>query len=206
MAGKDFIVTDDSSPDDPATPRAPASGPGAAASLTRSLPQQPSEATAIALADQPTVYAVELADSICKQLSEGRTLRDICSDPSMPDRQTIRTWLVQDRNGFAARYKSAREMGYQAMADELLTIADHAVLPEQVPGARLRIDVRKWLLSVAMPKVYGDRVDVHATYKPRDTLAEMMKEIDGKTRGLPSERERQTARDMFPARKLRSEE
>ncbi len=191
---------------------ADAVGSGVAGSSSAESPsQRQSEvaittSAAIALADQPTVYAADLADRICRQLSEGRTLRDICSNPSMPDRQTIRTWLVEDRNGFAARYKSAREMGYQAMADELLTIADHAVLPEQVPGARLRIDVRKWLLSVAMPKVYGDRVDVHATYKPRDTLREILKEIDGQTRGLPRPDERQTARDMLAARKLRGEE
>ncbi len=169
---------------------ADAPGSGVAGGPPAQFPplQQP-EATvatsaAIVLADQPAVCIPDLMESICKQLSEGRTLRDICSDPSMPDRQTIRIWLVEDRNGFAARYKSAREMGYQAMADELLDIADHAVLPEQVPGARLRIDVRKWLLSVAMPKVYGDRVDVHATYKPRDPLAEIMKQINGKTRGI----------------------
>jgi hypothetical protein len=40
--------------------------------------------------------------------------------------------------------------------------------------------------SAAQPKSYGDKLDPNAVQGIRDTLAEVLKEIDGKTRGLPN--------------------
>src|ERR1700736_6335070 len=73
---------------------------------------------------RPTLYTAELADRILHELLGGRTLRDVCRDDGMPAPSTVRLWVMQDREGFAARYSRAREVGYHAMADELLEIAD----------------------------------------------------------------------------------
>src|SRR4051812_21178806 len=61
--------------------------------------------------------------------------------------------------GFAALY--ARAAGrLPSMADELIGITDN---PKAEPAAvnrdRLTVDTRKWLLSKALPKVYGDRME-----------------------------------------------
>jgi terminase small subunit-like protein len=154
------------------------------------------------LRGRPTIYTVALAERICEQLCTGRTLRDVCRDLGMPDESTVRLWAQSDRDGFGARYRSAREIGYHAMADELLEIADdsrndwierqkangnsEAVFDrDHVSRARLRVETRRWLLSKALPKIYGDRLDLKATHEAGDTLREVMKAIDGRTRGLP---------------------
>jgi hypothetical protein len=105
----------------------------------------------------------ELGDRICEKLAQSKTLRAICREAGMPAEATVRAWALDlDGHGpFAAKYARAREIGYYGMADEILDIADH---PDEstVNRDRLRIDTRKWLLSKALPKIYGDKrvVDV----------------------------------------------
>jgi hypothetical protein len=110
-----------------------------------------------------TQYTDELADRICEKLAQGKTLRAICREAGMPAEATVRSWALDLDNhaSFAAKFARAREIGYHTMADEILDIADH---PDErtVNRDRLRIDTRKWLLSKALPKIYGDKrvVDV----------------------------------------------
>jgi hypothetical protein len=78
---------------------------------------------------------------------------------------------LTDREGFFAQYTQAREIGYMAMADEALEIADdgrndtykteegqEATNHDVIARSRLRVDTRKWLLSKALPKVFGDKI------------------------------------------------
>lgn len=124
---------------------------------------------------RPSDFTHELAAKICERLQDGRTLREICRDEDMPDERTVRGWAASDREGFYPQYARAREIGYQSMADELLEIADdgkndwmerqgedghstYVLNGEHVQRSRLRSDTRKWLLSKALPKIYGDRI------------------------------------------------
>ena len=132
-------------------------------------------------------YRNEIADYICDELGSGRTLNSICQDEGMPPITTVYAWVKQDYQGFAARYKLAREIGYHVMVDEIIDIADEAIFPERVPGARVRMDARRWLASTALPRIYGNRLNLNATHEPVDTLAEVMRVIDGRTRGLPQD-------------------
>jgi hypothetical protein len=69
----------------------------------------------------------------------------------------------------------ACEIGYLRMADDLLEIADDAskdrverqdkdgntytaVDHDHIARARIRVDTRKWLLSKALPKIFGDKL------------------------------------------------
>jgi hypothetical protein len=89
----------------------------------------------------------------------------------MPPESTVRRWALEDRDGFSAQYARAREIGYGAMADELIEISDDSsgdlktdengnarMDAEFVGRSRLKVDTRKWLLSKALPKVYGDKI------------------------------------------------
>ena len=65
--------------------------------------------------------------------------------------------------------------------------------PERINRAELRIKTRTWLLARMLPKTFGDR-PVPSARQPADSdydrdLAEMIKLIDGRTRGLPGEDE-----------------
>lgn len=120
-------------------------------------------------------YTQELAAEICARLAEGMTLRQVCRGDGMPTESTVRRWVLEDRHGFSAQYAEARHIGYQSMADELLEIADDGsndwmerngetvANGEHVQRSRLRLDTRKWLLSKALPKVYGDKLDLSSS-------------------------------------------
>lgn len=103
-------------------------------------------------------YTEELADEICERLAKGETLRAICRDKHMPSEAAVRKWSLDESRPFSAHYARAREAGYRTMADELLEIADKGDLEPM--DRRVRIDTRKWLLSKALPKVYGDKLEL----------------------------------------------
>jgi hypothetical protein len=120
-------------------------------------------------------YSPELAAEICQRLADGETLRAVCRSEHLPSEATVRRWALEDMDGFATQYARAREIGYLAMADEVLEIADDgrndwtvregpdggsSTVPdhEHVQRSRLRVDTRKWLLSKALPKIFGERI------------------------------------------------
>lgn len=123
-------------------------------------------------------YTPEIAELICQRLADGQTLIEVCRDEAMPAESTVRRWALEDREGFAAKYAQAREIGYLKLADELMEISDDgtndwverqnkdgstytALDAEHVQRSRLRVETRKWLLSKALPKIYGDRLDLN---------------------------------------------
>lgn len=125
-----------------------------------------------------TLYSEEIAARICKELADGKSLRDICRADDLPHESTVRLWARDDHEGFADRYLKAREIGYHAMFDEMLEIADDSARDRIVDGegvervnievinrSRLRVDTRKWMLSKALPKIYGDRITQEITGK-----------------------------------------
>jgi transposase-like protein len=150
-----------------------------------------------------STFTAEMAEWILDELSDGRTLAEVCRDYGMPGRGTVRHWVKLDLEGFASRFREAREFGYEAMAEDIVDIADngvndwtarcrpdgtteYALDQEHISRSRMRISSRRWTLAKALPRRYGDKPDPNAgTYD--DDLAEMMRMIDGRTRGLPSE-------------------
>lgn len=125
---------------------------------------------------RPSKYTETLADRICEHLSTGETLRQVCRRAGMPDISTVLAW-EKTKEDFSQQYARARESGYRAMAEEILEIADdgtndyvereradgtkHVVFDgEHVQRSKLRVDTRKWLLSKALPKLYGDKLEV----------------------------------------------
>lgn len=136
---------------------------------------------------RPSTFTAELATEICRKLSEGQTLREVCRHESLPSESTVRGWALDDREGFSAQYTRAREIGYLAMADELLEVADDGrndwierqdedskasfvLNGEHVQRSRLRVDTRKWMLSKALPKIFGDRVTQEHTSDPANPV------------------------------------
>ena len=122
------------------------------------------------MARAPVRYSPELAAEICEHLRTGMTLRAVCRLPGMPNASTVLDWKTQDLEGFYQQYASAREAGYHAMAEQIIEIADQSdgdliktadgkeiLNSEFIARSRLRTDARIWLLSKALPKIYGPR-------------------------------------------------
>jgi uncharacterized protein (UPF0147 family) len=152
-------------------------------------------------------YTREIADQVLDELMSGRTLVDICADPEMPSATAVRQWLRDNLDGFTARYWEAREIGYQMIGDQALRIVDdrrndwiiwhredgtaaRMLDPQRVSRALARVSTRRWLLSKMLPKTFGERPDFYARQGAgSDDMAEFMKLLNGRSRGLPSEDE-----------------
>ncbi len=104
---------------------------------------------------RPSIYTAELADTICKALAEGKSLRSICRDEGMPTEATVRMWAADDREGFYSQYTRARDIGLDCVAEEVFEIADDGSDHQR---DRLRFDARRWYLSKLAPKRYGDKI------------------------------------------------
>jgi hypothetical protein len=133
-------------------------------------------------------YDRETAHAICVRLARGKTLKGICRDDGFPPESTVRGWALDDVDGFGARYASAHQVGLDAMADELLEIADdgsqdfkldsHGNLVadnDHISRSRLRIDTRKWYLAKLAPKRYGDRLGVRVGGQAENPVAANIK-------------------------------
>lgn len=143
---------------------------------------------------RPTDYTQELADAICAELSIGRSLRSVCEDEGMPTVKTVFNWL-RSYEGFLQQYEKAKEESSDAMAEDLLHIADTPVMgeiktikpdgtveikqDEMLGHRRLQVDARKWLMSKMKPKKYGEKLDMTTNGKdlPTPILGGLTKDV-----------------------------
>lgn len=133
---------------------------------------------------QRSIYKPEIANRICRELAEGRILYKICEAPGMPDQMTIMTWVLRNRYGFAARYRTARRLGHQKWIGEIFEIAGTAGSGnpgEHIERTRLRIEAQMWLLEL-LPRICSARVDPKATRKIRDRLRALLEQIEARSR------------------------
>lgn len=123
---------------------------------------------------RPSSFTEKVWNIIIDQLMDGVSLRRICREDSMPDRSTVNRWIVSDQD-IHDQYARARDIGMDALVDEILDIADdgendyvkyydnegnaaYKINGEFVGRSRLRVESRKWYASKLAPKRYGERI------------------------------------------------
>lgn len=109
---------------------------------------------------RPSLYSEKVADEICEQIVEGKSLRSICRAKDMPSASSVFKWL-RDNEEFSQQYARAKEEQAEALADEIIDIADGKKAKYEEGEAdvnrdRLAVDARKWVASKLKPKKYGD--------------------------------------------------
>ena len=133
---------------------------------------------------RPSKYSPEIAQQMCEMLSEGIPLREICRMDGFPAWQTVYDWMYRDDAlgddgvGLSRAIARAREIGYDNMAEECISIADDAsndwmerldkdgrsvgwmLNGDHVQRSKLRIETRLKLLAKFNPKKYGEKVQV----------------------------------------------
>ena len=118
-----------------------------------------------------------IADQICNRIAEGEPLRQICRDEAMPAWRTVYLWM-ETQPEFAARIACARKIGFDAIAEECLEIADdrrfdttmartlgknseyEIAHTEWISRSRVRIETRLKLLAKWDPKRYGEKLEL----------------------------------------------
>ncbi len=129
---------------------------------------------------RPNTHTHAIAAIICERMGQGQSLREICRDENMPPPSTVRNWVLDDREGFAAQYARARELQAEALVDEIIEISDdgtndwmdrksesekgagilsgQVLDQEHMQRSKLRVDTRKWFASKVLPKKYGEKM------------------------------------------------
>lgn len=123
--------------------------------------------------NQPSDYTQEIADRICSEIADGKSVRTICSQPDMPCRTTVFAWLRKFPE-FAEAYRIATEERAESYAEELIEISDdgkndwmehndpdnpgYKLNGEHFGRSRLRVDTRKWMCAKMKPKKYGEKL------------------------------------------------
>lgn len=124
---------------------------------------------------RPSKYTDKLASKICEELALGKSMRTVCAQKDMPAMSTVFKWLSENKK-FSEQYEKAKQEAADAMAEDLLYIADTPVMgetktikpdgsieikqDEMLGHRRLQIDARKWLMAKMKPKKYGDKIDM----------------------------------------------
>jgi hypothetical protein len=125
-------------------------------------------------------YTEELSDRICNLVSNGVNLRVVCRMEGMPAWRSVYDWVVAHPD-FAARLAHARDLGYDALAEEALDISNTPVVglkkvfmsgadkakdsltvteDDMLGHRKLQIETRLKLLACWNPKKYGNKVAV----------------------------------------------
>jgi hypothetical protein len=155
---------------------------------------------------RPSKYDPEIARIICEQLSEGVPLRQICREnDGFPAWRTVYDWMGKDP-ALSASIARARDIGYDALAEECLLIADTpqfgqkqvmsdegatTTIEDMLGHRKLQIETRLKLLAKFHPTKYGDRVAIEgveggAAIKTEDLtttrLFDIIRNLEMKTR------------------------
>lgn len=120
---------------------------------------------------RPSKYNQTIAKQICIQLQKGESLRKICSDPSMPTRETVMNWTL-DNLEFLSQYTQSREIQMECYLDEILEWCDKAIdQPAKAQAYKIKIDALKWYASKVKPKIYGEKQELkHSGYIDRTPI------------------------------------
>ena len=117
--------------------------------------------------------ALEICDAI---IEDGLTCKDACARFKVKD-GSFYYMLNKDAEVFEA-YARAREVQCHRWIDEIITIADRPS-GDSIDNSdkKIQVDTRKWAAAKALPKIYGDKLDVTSGgEKIKVTLPEWMNE------------------------------
>ena len=102
-----------------------------------------------------STYTHDMADAICEQLMEGRSLHSICKQKDYPSIGTVMKWL-RENPAFSQQYAHAREAQAEVMGDKVVSIAMEPEKNADPQMLRVQIDAIKWAAGKMRPLKYGE--------------------------------------------------
>lgn len=111
-----------------------------------------------------------IVDEIMEGIADGVPLREICRRDGMPNWRTVYDWLEADEE-MAARFARAREIGFDAIAEDILSNVDNVkAISEHIQRSKLQVETRLKLLAKWSPKKYGEKQQVEVGNKDGEAL------------------------------------
>lgn len=101
-------------------------------------------------------WSEELVTDICDHISTGKSLIDVAKLPGYPSADSMYRQMAREPE-FAARIARAREAQQDAIADDIVRMAD-AATGENWQVVKLQIWARQWRAAKLAPKRYGEKV------------------------------------------------
>lgn len=98
---------------------------------------------------------------ICRHVASGKSLRKALKAPGMPSMGKFFDAIDKEPD-WAEQYARARQRGLELHIDGLIDLADSATA-ENAHAVRLQVDVRKWIASKILPRIYGDRQQIEVS-------------------------------------------
>jgi hypothetical protein len=129
------------------------------------------------MSGRPTLYSNELADRMCDVIAqEGRGIGYLCDKYDFfPAKNSVFKWL-REQEYFRNKYADAKFLQCVPIFEDLLDISDDSsqdyfedakgfmrVDHEHINRSKLRVETRKWKLSVLQPKKYGKQLEDGST-------------------------------------------
>lgn len=86
------------------------------------------------------------------------SLRRACErEPALPDRETVRRWLMVEPE-FAANYARVRVALVEDWVDDMVEIADDTTIDPL--SRRVMVETRRWIASKLAPGRFGDKLTI----------------------------------------------
>lgn len=104
-------------------------------------------------------YSERMSDAIVQMVMEGATLVQISKIPGMPPYYTICRWLSDQKVDFQKRYREAKKIRAEIMADAALETARNSK-DYRISEDRLKVETLKWAASVDNPDEYGNKTKI----------------------------------------------
>lgn len=137
--------------------------------------KRPTKSKAKPKLGRPTKRTPAIEKRILNGLSMGTPLTVICRGENMPNDRTVRSWVESDP-AFSTAIAHAREIGFDAIAadalsiidappERIITITDGDRSSERIDSAAVqwaknRAELRLKLLAKWDPKRYGEKIDL----------------------------------------------
>jgi hypothetical protein len=130
---------------------------------------------------RPTKYTPELAERICAEIAEGKSIRDFAGVGDFPVQDTIYRWLDLHKE-FSEQYSRAREIAADLLATEARDILEGKrpilnkleggmTLPDLDTAVRVSRDIARakhctWMAGRMAPRKWGEAVDAQENMAP----------------------------------------
>lgn len=104
-------------------------------------------------------YSPAWGDVVAEHYQMGMSMREIAALPGMPNEASLYAWM-RGNPGFAEIMHAAKKSRALAAENEAVDVARSVKDKADVPAARLKTDVARWVAAVNDPDRYGNKTQV----------------------------------------------